>query len=74
MNCASLRQCCQITFISEFTTDIRHIPDEDNPVADILSRVDSIMILVIVDTEELAQQRTTDKERVLQSSSSNLKL
>jgi len=59
---ASSRQCRQLTFISEFTTDIRHVPGEDNPVADALSRVDSIMMPVIVDTKELAQQQATDKE------------
>jgi len=73
---ASPRQCRQLTFISEFTTDIRHIPGEDNPVTDALSRVDSIIMPVIVDTEELAQQQATDKEllRELESPSSSLKL
>jgi len=51
------------------------VPGTDNPVADALSRVDSIM-MPIIDTEELAQEQTTDEEfqRVLQSFSSNLKL
>jgi len=73
---ASPRQCRQLTFISEFTTEIRHVPGEDNLVADALSRVDSIMMPVIVDTEELAQQQATDKEllRELESPSSSLKL
>jgi len=72
----SPRQCRQLTFISEFTTNIRHVPDENNPVADALHKVDSIMMPVIVDTEELAQQQATDKEllRELELSSSSLKL
>jgi len=71
---ASVRQCCQLAFISEFTTDIIYVPREDNPVTDALSRVDSIIMPVIV-TEELAQQQTTDQEfRRVQSSLSNLKL
>jgi len=58
-------------------SDIRHVPSEDNPVADGLSRVDSVMMPVIVDTEELAQQQATDEELLLlelKSSSSSLKL
>jgi len=35
---------------------MRYVSDEDNPVADALSRMDSIMMAIIVDTEELAQQ------------------
>jgi len=54
------RQCRQLTSISE--TDIRHVLSEDNPVVDALSRVDSVIMPVIVDTEELAQQQITDKE------------
>jgi len=57
----SPRQYHLLTFISEFTTDIRHVPGKDNPVADALSRVDSIMA-IIVDMKELAQQQATDKE------------
>jgi len=64
------------TDVSEFTIDIRHVPGEDNPIAVALSKVDSIMMLVIFDTEELAQQQTADKEllRELESPSSSLKL
>ena len=32
------RVCRQLAFISEFTTDIRHVRGEENPVADALSR------------------------------------
>ena len=73
---ASPRLCRQLTFISEFTMDIRHVPGEENSVADALSRVDAVMMPVIVDTEELAQQQATDEElqRELESSSSSLKL
>jgi len=40
-----------------FGTDIRHLPGKDNPVVDALSRVErTVMMPVIVDTEELAQQ------------------
>ena len=36
----SPRQACQLDFISQFTTDIRHVKGSNNPVADALSRVD----------------------------------
>lgn len=53
---ASPKQCRQLTYISEFTTDIRHVPKEDNVVADALSRVDAIAMPTIIDTEELAHE------------------
>ena len=73
---ASPRQCRQLTYISEFTTDIRHVPGKDNVVADALSRVDAIAMPTIVDTEELAREQASDEElqRELQSQSSTLKL
>ena len=36
----SPRQAHQLDFISQFTTDIRHVKSSNNPVADALSRVD----------------------------------
>ena len=35
----SARQQRHLSFISEFTTDIQHIPGKDNVVADCLSRL-----------------------------------
>jgi len=46
----------------EYTTDIRHVPGEDNPDANALSRVDFFMMPVIIDTEELEQVEATDEE------------
>ena len=34
------RQACHLDFISQFTTDIRHVKGSNNPVADALSRID----------------------------------
>lgn len=39
---ASPRQCRQLSYISQFTTSIRHITGSENTVADALSRVDLI--------------------------------
>lgn len=58
-NC-SPRQYRHLDFISQFTTDIRHIAGKDNVVADTLSRVDEISMPV--NLEELAQQQATDPE------------
>ena len=38
-DCHSPRQVRQLDFISQFTTDIRHITGKGNPVADALSHV-----------------------------------
>ena len=40
----SQRQQRQIAFISQFTTDITYQPDDDNVVADSLSRIESIRV------------------------------
>ena len=34
------RQACHLDFISQFTTDIRHVKGSNNPVADALSHID----------------------------------
>lgn len=73
---ASPRQARYLSYISEFTTDIRHVAGKDNLVTDTLSRIDAIAMPVIVDLEELAREQATDEElqRELQSPSTTLKL
>ena len=65
-----------LDFISQFTTDIRHISGNDNSVADALSRVD-IQALnqlpPIIDFRAMADGQATDPE-LSQSSTSSLKL
>ena len=53
---ASPRQLRQLQYISEFTTDIRHISGEDNVVADTLSRIS------VIDYEQIAVEQSTDPE------------
>lgn len=60
-NC-SPRQFRHLDFISQFSTDIRHISGKDNVVADTLSRVEEITQPVDVST--LAAAQTTDPELV----------
>lgn len=53
---AALRQARQLDLIAQFSTNIKHISGTDNIVADTLSRADAIELLVIVSTQELAQE------------------
>ena len=73
----SPRQIRHLDFISQFTTDIRHINGRDNPVADALSRVDVFAVQQvppIIDLIAIATAQQDDKElQKLQQSSTSLK-
>lgn len=70
-NC-SPRQYRHLDFISQFTTDIRHISGKDNVVADTLSRIEELE--TPVNLEHLAQGQATDLELAkLLSEGSSLK-
>lgn len=58
-NC-SPRQFRHLDYISQFTTDIRHISGKDNVVADTLSRVEEIV--QPIDLTELAKSQSSDPE------------
>jgi cleavage and polyadenylation specificity factor subunit 1 len=58
-NC-SPRQLNHLDFISQFTTDIRHISGQDNVVADALSRVEAVC--ASVSPEALAEAQAEDAE------------
>lgn len=58
-NC-SPRQYRHLDYISQFTTDIRHISGKDNVVADTLSRVEELRAPVSL--ELLAQSQSSDPE------------
>lgn len=53
-------QLNQLSFISQFTTDIQYIKGEDNVVADAMSRVESISLEQ--EYESLAQAQETDAD------------
>lgn len=57
---ASPRQLRHIDYISQFTTDVRHIAGCDNGVADMLSRVDSME--AAIDYKELSDRQDADEE------------
>ena len=58
----SPRQQRQLAFISQFTTQIQHLPRTDNVVADSLSRVEAIHMPTEWSLSELAAAQKDDKE------------
>jgi hypothetical protein len=69
----SPRQFNHLDFIAQFTTDIRHISGQDNVVADVLSRVESLSAPPSHDA--LATSQDSDNElRALLASSTALRL
>lgn len=65
-------QLNQLSFISQFTTDIVHIKGKDNIVADAMSRVEAIHL--DENFTALAAEQATDEELTKMQSSSSLKL
>ena len=73
----SPRQVCHLDYISQFTSDIRHVKGEDNTAADALSRIGTIKAdsSVTVDFDAIAQAQQDEEElRKLQVSPSSLVL
>ena len=59
----SPRQTRHMSFISEFSTDVRHVSGKDNVVADALSRPDiSAIYLPTIDYRQLAADQATSEE------------
>lgn len=56
----SPRQFRHFDFVSQFTTDVRHISGEDNIVADALSRIETVSDGI--DLDKLASSQETDPE------------
>lgn len=59
-NSETPRRTRQLLFISEFTTDIRHVGGVDNVVADALSRIATISCPTSIDFEQLAESQKLD--------------
>ncbi|GBN54786.1 Transposon Tf2-9 polyprotein [Araneus ventricosus] len=74
----SPRQLRHLDFISQFSTDIRHVPGTQNFVADALSRIeiDSISQASCLDYKDIASAQSKDDElkHLLQSNSTSLVL
>ncbi|GFY31713.1 hypothetical protein TNCV_4200231 [Trichonephila clavipes] len=58
----SPRQIRQLDFISQFTTNIVHIPGSDNIAADVLSHVSAITFPSQIDYDCIAETQQTDQE------------
>jgi cleavage and polyadenylation specificity factor subunit 1 len=61
----SLHQFNPLDFISQFTTNIRHIPQQDNIVANALSRVEAIAAPITHDTLASAQEVDNELQAIL---------
>lgn len=57
---SSPRQERQLDYISQFTTDVRHIAGQDNTVADTLSRLDEINSPSAIDFRLMGQEQSHD--------------
>jgi hypothetical protein len=68
-NC-SPRQYRNLDFISQFTTDIRHIAGKDNVVADTLSRVEELGAPVSLDLIAQAQAFDSELQQLIDGGSS----
>lgn len=73
LNC-SPRQFRHLDYISQFTTDIRHISGKNNVVADTLSRIEELA--APIDLANLAQDQEVDEElgQYLTQNNSSLRL
>lgn len=58
----SPRQIRQLDFISQFTTDIRHVSGSANVVADSLSRIDAITWREQINIEDISREQQSDEE------------
>lgn len=60
----SPRQCRQLDFISQFTTEIHHIKGSDNITADTLSRISSIEMPNPIDYDAISKSQENDPELI----------
>lgn len=66
----SPRQYNQLDFISQFSTEIKHISGKDNITADALSRIEAVS--VIPSNEEVAKEQEKDQELMKLLSDKNI--
>lgn len=73
---SSPRQQRQLSFISQFSTDIEHLSGSENVVADALSRVESIVLSSDVELKEIAEAQKDDEDlrRALQAKDWSIRL
>lgn len=59
---ATPRQLRHLDYISQFTTDIKHVAGEDNVVADFFSRIDAIAQGPLLDFSTLSREQSRDTQ------------
>lgn len=62
-----------LSYISEFTTDIKHLGGKTNVVADCLSRAVTGAVHMGLDYEQIAVDQTTDRVQALKSAATGLR-
>jgi cleavage and polyadenylation specificity factor subunit 1 len=67
---SSPRQCRHLDYISQFTTDLRHIAGADNVVADELSRVEEVEFSMHYQALAIAQEHDQELRDFRQNASS----
>lgn len=65
MEKAAPRQARQLDFVSQFTTDVRHIAGDANVTADLLSRINSLDQIVDYKKIAIAQRNDAELQRLL---------
>lgn len=71
---ASPRQIRHLDYISQFTTDIRHVKGSENYTADLLSRIESISTEWSYDDIAIDQANDEELQQLLASTTSSLNL
>ncbi|CAL8105367.1 unnamed protein product [Calicophoron daubneyi] len=56
------REIRHLDYITQFTSDIRHVSGDRNPVADALSRINSLSSTFTIDLQAMANAQLTDSE------------
>jgi len=55
-------QCRYLNFISQFSTDIQHVPGKENVTADMLSRINELRSPMPIDFDQIADTQESDSE------------
>lgn len=71
---ASPRQLTHLDFIGQFSTDIRHVSGEENVVADMLSRIETISFPDFIDFDSLCGEQVSDPDLEVLKNSNVLKI
>lgn len=68
------RRVRQLAYISEFSTDIRHISGSENAVADALSRIETVYCPQTINYEDLANVQSRDNYLLKSPNNTNIQI